>query len=107
MLRALLITLLIIFAVIIGWHVFFPILGGLIAISAIIWLILLGGIGAFCIAVSLLFILGSGGAIVLGIIFGIWTIIAIALFPVIFPILLPLFIIFLFINYARKRSRNV
>lgn len=98
-------TLAVLFLLIIGWHVIFPLLlGGAVVITAGIWLIIVGSIFAFCIAIPLLFLFTSGGAIILALVLLAWTIIGIVLFPILFPILLPLFIIFLFITYYRRKQ---
>lgn len=106
MFRAFLFTLFIILALVIGWHLIFPIMGGVIAITATIWFALLASIVVFCIAVMMLFALTGFGIVAICVFFAVWTGVAVVLFPVIFPILLPLFIIFLFVAIYRKVKRN-
>ncbi|MEK6730803.1 MAG: hypothetical protein AABY34_01280 [Pseudomonadota bacterium] len=65
---------------------------------------LVAGTVIFCVAVLLLFILTGIGALILGIIFFVWTVIAIILFPIFFPILLPLFLVFVFFSLMRKKD---
>jgi hypothetical protein len=106
MIKALLLTLFLIFVLLLGWNFFFPLLGGVILITAVVWSLAIASITVFCLALLLIFIFTGLGATVLGIILAIWTIIAILLFPVLFPILLPLFIVFLFVSYVLRKKRN-
>jgi hypothetical protein len=101
---ALIFTIALIIVLVVGWHLIFPILGGVIAISAIAWLFIVGSIIAFSIGILLLFFITGVGIFVLAVIALIWTVIAIILFPILFPILIPLFIIFLFISRLRRRQ---
>lgn len=108
MLRAFLITLLLILAVIIGWHMFFPLLGAaVIAFTATAWGVLLASVIVLCVAIMLIFIFAGAGFFIIGIGAFVWVVLAIALFPIIFPIVAPLFIIFLFLSYwQRRRNRK-
>lgn len=104
MLGTLILSIVILIALVVGWHLIFPILGGVIAITATAWIFIVGSIAAFCIAILLLFIFTGVGIFVLGIFALIWTVIAVVLFPFLFPILIPLFIIFLFISLLRRKQ---
>lgn len=104
MIGTLILTIIILLALVIGWHLIFPILGGVIAITATAWLVIVASIVAFCIAILLLFILTGAGIFILAIFALIWIIVAVVLFPILFPILVPLFILFLFISYLRRRQ---
>lgn len=94
-----------ILALVLGWHILFAILGGAIVIGAGIWAMAIIGIVVFCIAILVAFFLTGFASVALGIIFAIWTLIAIVLFPILFPILLPLFIIYAFISYMRRKKK--
>lgn len=107
MIGTLILTIVILLALVIGWHLIFPILGGVIAITATAWLVIIGSIVAFCIGILLLFILTGAGIFVLAIFVLIGMIIAVVLFPILFPILIPLFILFLFISYLRRRQTSI
>ncbi len=100
------IIILLLLAVIVGWHLIFPILGGIIAITAAAWFLIVGSILAFCFAVMLLLILSGTGIFVLAFIALIWTILAILLFPILFPILLPLFVLILVVSYFRRKQTD-
>lgn len=104
MIGTLILSIAILLALVIGWHLIFPILGGVIAITSIAWLVIVGSITAFCIAILLLFVFTGVGIFVLGIFVLIWIVIAVVLFPFLFPILIPIFIIFLFISVLRRRQ---
>ena len=107
MVSTLILSIIILLALVIGWHLIFPILGGVIAITAIAWLVIVGSIVAFCIAIMFLFVLTGTGIFVLGIFALIWMVVAVVLFPVLFPLLIPLFIMFLFISLLRRRQTTV
>lgn len=98
------IAIIILLACVIGWHAIFLTLGGVIAVGAMVWLFLVGSIVAFCIAIFLVFVLGSAGIFAIGILALIWTVLAIVLFPILFPLLMPLFILLLFISLWRRRQ---
>lgn len=106
MMRALGITILVIFGILLGWFFFFPMLGGIIALTAQAWAILITSVIVFCVAVMLVFVITSSGLLILGIGAFVWTLLAIALFPIIFPVLAPLFIILLFLAYIVRRQKR-
>lgn len=96
------ITVLVILAVLLGWHWLFA---GAIAVTATVWAIVIASVALFCVGILLLFILTGLSVFLIGIVGLVWTILAIILFPVVFPILVPLLIILLFISYIRKRQQ--
>jgi hypothetical protein len=104
MIKALFFTLLALLLVIIGWHLFFPFLGAVIAFTAGAWATLIASVIILCVAILLAFVFAGAGIFIFGIMAFVWVIIAIALFPIIFPIVAPLFIIFLFISYFCKKK---
>jgi hypothetical protein len=106
MLGTLVISILILLALVIGWHLLFPLMGGVIAITATVWFVIVGSIVAFCIGILLLFVFTGVGIFLLGLLALIGTIAAIVLFPILFPILLPLFVVFLFVSYVRRRHQD-
>lgn len=93
--------------IIVGWHFFFPLLvGGVIAITAATWGILVASVVIFCTAILLVFIFAGAGAFILGIFAFVWLVLAVILFPIIFPIVFPLFVLLLIISYfVRRRKR--
>ncbi len=105
MLNALLATILIIILLVLGWHIIFPLMGGVIAVSAMAWLFIVASVVIFAIVTLLVFALGGFWIFGIGLIFAIWTIVAIVLFPILFPILLPLFIIFAFVSIFRRKNK--
>lgn len=102
--NVLLFTLILLLILIIGWHIIFPLMGGVIAFSVAAWGALIASVVAFCVAIMLLFVLTGVGIFTLGAVFFVWTLLAILLFPVIFPIIVPLLIIFFFISYFRRKQ---
>ena len=94
-----------IFVAVIGWHLFFPILGGVIAITATVWVALLTVVIAFAVGTLFLFIATGIGIFILGGFGVIAAILAIIFFPVLFPILLPLLVVFLFISFFRRKHQ--
>ncbi len=104
MLRLFTITLIILLALVIGWHIAFFLLGGIIAITAVTWGVIVGSIVAFCAAVMAIFVFAGIGVFVLGSVAAVWSVIAIVLFPVLFPVLAPLFVLLLFLCYFRRRQ---
>lgn len=107
MLGLLLFLIFIILAVVLGWHILFALLGGVIAVSAIIWVMVIISIVIFCIVVLLAFIFTGFIGLGIGVIFTLWTIVTIIFFPLLFPVLLPLFIIYAFITYIRRRQQRL
>lgn len=99
-----LIVFVIILALMLGWHLAFPIIGGIIALSGVAWGLLVATIAVFCLGVMGLFLFSGIGLIFLVIIGLIWTVLAIAFFPILFPIVAPLFIILLFASYHRRKQ---
>jgi hypothetical protein len=99
-------ALLLMFIAIISWHVFIALLGGAFVIGATAWSVVVGSVFAMCVGILLLFLFTGIGILLLGLIAAIWTIVAIALFPVLFPILAPIFIIFLVISYFCRNNEK-
>lgn len=95
-------ALIIVLAVILGWHWLFV---GAVAVTATVWAIVIASVILFCVAILALFILTGLSILAVGFIGVIWTILGILLFPVLFPVLVPLLIILLFISYIRKNRR--
>lgn len=89
--------------VIVGWHFIFALLGGVLIIGAAGIFIAIASIAIFCVSLLICLSLPGTIALAIGVIFAIWTIVAIILAPILFPIVLPLFIIFAFIA-ARQGS---
>lgn len=102
---ALILAIILVLAIVLGWHLLFPLIGGVLAITGIVWFFLVGSIAAFCIALLLILIVTGTGIFVVGALALVWTIVAIVLFPILFPILLPLFIILLVISYLRRKKK--
>lgn len=86
--------ILLILLIVVGWHFIFAFLGGVLIIGAAGIFIAIVSIVMFCLAVLISLSLPGVVALTIGVIFTIWTIIAIILAPILIPILLPLFIIF-------------
>lgn len=105
MFAAFAITLLIIVAMVIAWHIAFPLLGGIIAIGAGLWAIIIAAIVVMCAAILGMFVATGIGVVLIGIIAFVFTLVTIILFPILFPVLLPLFIILLFISIFTRNKK--
>lgn len=104
MFRSLAIALFILLLLIIGGHIALALFTGAAVIGFGVWGLLVASVFFFSLSILLLFILTWAGAIVIGIIAAIWTIVAIILFPVLLPVLLPLLIILFFVSYIRRKQ---
>ena len=100
-----LLLIVLILLVIVGWHLIFPLLGGVFIIGAGGILMAIVSIVLFCIALLISLSLPGAVALAIGAIFALWTIIAIILAPILFPIVFPLFIIYAFLA-ARQRKKS-
>lgn len=103
MLKILGIGFALIIALLLLWHLFFPILGGAIVISSMVWILIIAAIVGFCMLIPLLFVLTGIGIILLPIFAAVGVILLIIAFPVLFPLLIPLLIIVWIIAIMRKR----
>lgn len=104
--KVILFTLLAMLILVAAWHLFLPMLGITVAISAGIWSIAVATIVLICIATLLFFIFTGIGAIILGVfVFG-WTILAIALFPLLFPVLIPVLLLMLVVGLIARKKNN-
>lgn len=104
MFRSLAIALFILLLLIIGGHIALALFTGDAVIGFGVWGLLVASVFFFSLSILLLFILTWAGAIVIGIIAAIWTVVAIFLFPVLLPVLLPLLIILFFVSYIRRKQ---
>lgn len=98
----LIIALLLILAVVIGFHLLMPLFGVTLAITGAMWGILVASVTIFCVLILLFFLFSGGAIIALGCFGFIWVIIALILFPILFPLLVPLFIIMCLVGLLRK-----
>ncbi len=90
-----------------GWHFIFALLGGVLIIGALGIFIAIASIVLFCIAVVLILTLPGAVGVIIGVIFALWTLVAIVLAPVLFPIVLPLFIIFAFLVHRQRNNKKL
>ena len=102
---SLVMAIVIILAVVIGWHFLLPVLGLTLAITAGAWAVIVTTVAVFCIAVILFFIFGGAGMVVVGFVAVLWALLAIILFPVFFPIIVPLMIILFVIGLLRRKRQ--
>lgn len=88
------------------WHLFWPVFGIALAITAVTWGVLLATSVLVAVGVLLFYLFsGIGILIICGSAF-LWFIGALVMFPVLFPFLVPLLILLLFIGYARRREKG-
>ena len=104
MFRSLAIALFILLLLIIGGHIALTLFTGAAVIGLSVWGFLVASVFFFSLSILLLFILTWTGALVIGVIAAIWTVVAIILFPILLPILLPLLIILFFVSYIRRKQ---
>jgi hypothetical protein len=76
----------------------------MIELAGIAWILLVASVFFISMGFLFLFLFAGFWIFIVGGIIGLWTVIAIMLFPIFLPILLPLLIIFLFIVYRRKKQ---
>lgn len=103
MINAFFIALLSIGAILVASHVFFPVLAILMAAGIAVWAVVIGSVVGFCAVVMAMFLVSGAGVLAFVGIAGLWVMGALLLFPFIFPILLPLFVLVLFVAYARRQ----
>lgn len=105
---ALVAAIFIILALIIGWHLLFPLLGlSLAALTTSAWSFVIATIGVLSIAILLLVLFTGMGVFILGLFAFVWALLAILLFPILFPIIAPLMVILLFIRFLARRKTKV
>ncbi len=100
------IALLLMLLLVVAWHLFFPLLGIAIAISAAVWGIIVGTIVFLSVGTLLFFVFTGLGILIVSIAAFVWVALAIILFPFLFPIFIPLLIILLFVAYVRRRKNR-
>ncbi len=103
--RVLIVAIFLIVIAVAGFYIMFPFLGIVVAMTATMWTIVVATILFFCIAVLLFFIIPGMIVFLISIAAFIWTVFAIAVFPLLFPIILPVFIILLVIAFIRRRRK--
>lgn len=104
MFRSLAIALLVLLLLIIGGHITLALFTGAAVVGFGVWGLLVASVFFFSLSILLLFILTWAGAVIIGVIAVIWTIVAIILFPILLPVLLPLLIILFFVSYIRRKQ---
>lgn len=104
MFRSMAIALFILLLLIIGGHIALALFTGAVVVGVSVWGFLVASVFFFSLSILLLFILTWTGALIIGAIAVIWTIIAIILFPILLPVLLPLLIILFFVSYIRRKQ---
>lgn len=101
-----LIALLVMLLLIATWHILLPLLGiSIVALSASIWNIAIATIVIICVSTLLFFLLTTIGMVILGVGVLVWTVAAIALFPLLFPIVLPALLLMLVIGYFLRKKK--
>lgn len=102
--RGLLIAaIIIILALVIGWHLILPFLGLTIAIGAGAIGFVIAATVLLCIVIILFFISAGVLVWVMALLVAVWTLFTITYIPVAFPILIPLLVILIFIGILRRR----
>ena len=101
-----LISLVIMLALVIAFHLLLPLLGISIALSAGIWGVAVASIVLMCVATLLFFIFTGIGIIILGVFVFIWTILAIVFFPLLFPVLIPILLLMFVIGLMMRNKKE-
>jgi hypothetical protein len=89
-----------------GWYVFLGIMGGAIVIAGGAWAALAASICAISLGILFIFLFAGFWIFLIGLLLGIWVLIALILFPIFLPVLLPLLLILFFILYSKKKKDN-
>jgi hypothetical protein len=103
MLSTIAVILIILLAIILGWHWLFA---GAVVITSMAWGFAITSVVLLCVGVLLVFILAGTGIFVVALVALLWTVLSIVFFPILFPLLIPLFIIFLFVSYSRAKQKR-
>lgn len=106
MLFALFIAVALFLAITVGWHLVFPLVGGIITLSLSLWGFIIATVVVFCSIFLATLIATSVGIAVLGVFALAWGLVGIVLFPILFPLLLPLIITALFISWICNRRKK-
>lgn len=101
-----LIAILLIVILVVGWHIFAPMLGLTVAFTGAAGGMVIATIGVLCVSIVLFFILSGIGMLILGLIAVVWTLVAIVLFPILFPLLVPIVILLLLIGFLFGRKKS-
>lgn len=101
--KVVLIALFMMLFLLVAWHLLFPLLGISIVISESLLGIAIASIVLMCIATLLFFIFTGIGIIILWVGMFIWTLLAIALFPLLFPVLVPILLLMFVVGWAVRK----
>lgn len=100
----LIIAIILILAVVIGFHLLFPLLGATLAVSGLMWGVLVASVTILSIIILLFFILSGAAIVFLGAFGFVCSVVAIVLFPIFIPLLVPLFILMCLIGLFRRKA---
>lgn len=89
MFRSMAIALFILLLLIIGGHIALALFTGAVVVGVSVWGFLVASVFFFSLSILLLFILTWAGALIIGAIAVIWTIVAIIFFPFYYPFYYP------------------
>lgn len=103
--KVILFTLLLMLVLVAAWHLLLPLMGISMAITASVWGIAIATVVMLCIATLLFFVFTGIGIFILGIFVFVWTILAIALFPLLFPVLIPVLLLMLVVAIISRNKR--
>lgn len=103
--KVVLITVLVMLALILLWHLLLPALGVGIVLSSTVLGVAIANIILICIAAMFFFFLTGTIIMIFGVLVLIWTIAAVILFPVLFPILIPVLLLAFLIGYFARGKK--
>jgi len=103
--KIVLVTLLVILAIVLGFHILLPLLGIAIVISATMWGIAISAIVLISIAILLFFLISGIAVIFTSIGAAFFVVVAIIAFPLLLPILAPLLLLMLAVALLMKRRK--
>lgn len=101
--KPLLIAVVAIIALVILYHLLWPLLGLAIVFSAGAWAIIVLSVVLFSIGIMLFFIFPAMVVGIISLFAFVWVLLALMLFPFLFPVLIPIFILLLFFAYIRRK----
>lgn len=102
----LILALTVLLVLLVGWYVFFPLLGVAVVLTTLVWAVILASVTLLAIGIALFYVLAGTGILAVCILGIIWFVGSLIIFPFLFPLLLPLLMLMLFIAYVRRRENR-
>jgi hypothetical protein len=98
-------TLLVILAIVVGFHILLPLLGITIAISAAMWGFAISAIVVISVAILLFFLMTGLALFFIALLAAIFVLVGIIVFPLLIPVLAPLLLLMVAVAVMIKKRR--